>query len=53
MEVISQRIESNASCSFCERDISEVPFLFRQGTGTMCPECVVEIRKLMNDSEEN
>ena len=51
MEIISKRNTTNASCAFCEKDITEVPFLFKQGLGTMCPECVVIIKQLMDDSE--
>lgn len=49
MEIISPRTEPYAFCSFCGRKIDEVKFLFRQGMGTMCPDCVKEIRKLMED----
>lgn len=52
MEIISERVEPQAYCSFCDRHISEVKFLFRQGMGTMCPDCVKEIHKLMTTEEE-
>ena len=52
MEVITKKVEPNASCSFCERDISDLPFLFRQGVGTMCPDCVKEIKALMDEEEK-
>ena len=51
MEVISRRNTTEAACSFCEKDITEVQFLFKQGLGIMCPECVVIIKSLMDDSE--
>lgn len=52
MEVISKRVESDAICSFCERGFTEIKFLFRQGRGTMCPDCVAEIKVLMDESEQ-
>ncbi len=52
MEVLTKRITDNASCSFCERDVSEVKFLFAQGVGTMCPDCVKEVRALMREDLE-
>lgn len=53
MEILTKRNAQNASCSFCQRDVSDVKFLFAQGIGTMCPECVVEVRKLMIESTES
>jgi len=52
MEILTKRNAQNASCSFCQRDVSDVKFLFAQGVGTMCPECVVEVRNLMIESEK-
>ena len=52
MEVISKRAKPNAICSFCERGFDEVKFLFVQGMGTMCPDCVAEIKALMDESEQ-
>lgn len=52
MEVISKRNTAEGACSFCDKDIKEVPFLFKQGLGTMCPECVVLIKDMMDESSK-